>query len=328
VIFIFISDIGADRMTKLVLSYGNRSAIPQALLRSEIKTALDAQWSRLRLGKFVTEVVPYLPLEPEHIREILQAKLRNMASSHRHSYWAELIVDADVLSLIAAPPMVKYSVYSAKTATPAGAQGSPVGSGTCSVGTGAGEESECAGGAASSEAPTVTAGQGTGTTKVFATWGARSLENAGELFTDEVTPVVYGLPLGTQVFVLTSVYRVGFNFRPAARPAQPHAPACAPLEARHVIVLCASASSNCCNIAVISVAVRPRLHRSHSLEVVILAFVLTDDLSLYTSGSSDQIMHVGLVSEGNRELRNAKWGTQEKAGTITPKTPKQVWLAL
>jgi hypothetical protein len=35
-------------------------------------------------------------------------------------------------------------------------------------------------------------------------------------------------------------------------------------------------------------------------------------------------MHVGLVSEENRELRNAKWGTQEKAGAITAKTPKQV----
>jgi hypothetical protein len=187
VIFIFISDIGADRMTKLVLSYGNRSAIPQALLRSEIKTALDAQWSRLRFGKFVTEVVPYLPLEPEHIREILHAKLRNMAASHRHSYWAELVVDADVLSLIAAPPMVKYSVYSAKSASGAGTQGSPAGSGTCSAGGGAGEDGECAGGAPSSENPTgANVGQGTGTTKIFATWGARSLENAGECITDQV----------------------------------------------------------------------------------------------------------------------------------------------
>jgi hypothetical protein len=33
---------------------------------------------------------------------------------------------------------------------------------------------------------------------------------------------------------------------------------------------------------------------------------------------------VGLHSESNRPLRNAKWGTHEKAGTITPRTPKQV----
>jgi hypothetical protein len=33
---------------------------------------------------------------------------------------------------------------------------------------------------------------------------------------------------------------------------------------------------------------------------------------------------VGLHTERNRELRNAKWGTQEKAGTLTSESPKQV----
>ena len=47
VIFIFISDIGADRMTNLLLAYGERSSIPQNILRSEVKTALDEQWSRI-----------------------------------------------------------------------------------------------------------------------------------------------------------------------------------------------------------------------------------------------------------------------------------------
>lgn len=31
--------------------------------------------------------------------------------------------------------------------------------------------------------------------------------------------------------------------------------------------------------------------------------------------STDQILHVGLVTEANREKRNQKWGTQDKAGT-------------
>ena len=41
----------------------------------------------------------------------------------------------------------------------------------------------------------------------------------------------------------------------------------------------------------------------------------------------DQILHVGLVSESNRLLRNAKWGTQEKEGTTSSNNsnaPKQV----
>jgi len=30
---------------------------------------------------------------------------------------------------------------------------------------------------------------------------------------------------------------------------------------------------------------------------------------------ADQILHVGLVTEGNRERRNQKWGTQDKPGS-------------
>lgn len=48
---------------------------------------------------------------------------------------------------------------------------------------------------------------------------------------------------------------------------------------------------------------------------------LTRVLSCQTT---DQILHVGLHSESNRQLRNAKWGTQERAGTLTPRSPKQV----
>lgn len=217
VIFIFISDIGAEKMTKLVLTYGNRSAIPQTLLRSEIKSALDDQWARLRFGKVVREVVPYLPLEPEHIREILRTKLHNTGLDFQYTYWAGLVVDEDVVGYLSSPPLVKYSVYNVRA--PAG----PVGGGTktstkatgmeaddvsgattagvqtveCSAGAGAGGEGECA----EASAPTASSGQGRSsagassaisssgsatpagavTTKIFATWGARSLENAGEV---------------------------------------------------------------------------------------------------------------------------------------------------
>lgn len=194
-IFIFISDIGADKMTKLVLSYGNRSAIPQTLLRSEIKSALDEQWSRLRFGKFISEVVPYLPLEPEHIRDILRAKLRAMATDARHSHWAELVVDEDVVTHISGPPLVKYTMYSAKSTAGAAAAGSGgAGSGT-GVGAGAGsgrgsgdtDSATCAsvdgsgniGECAQPSDTAATVSPSGGVTKIFATWGARSLENAG-----------------------------------------------------------------------------------------------------------------------------------------------------
>ena len=180
-IFIFISDIGADMMTKLVLTYGNRSAIPQSLLRSEVKTALDEQWVRLQFGKVVREVVPYLPLEPEHIRDILRTKLRNLAADHSLSYWRDLIVDEDVIVYLSDPPLVKYSKYSTKKTSRASKSS-----------TGGGEESgnsECTTDSTGNmQCSSTNAGNsgasgssGGGSSKLFATWGARSLENAGML---------------------------------------------------------------------------------------------------------------------------------------------------
>lgn len=167
-IFLFISDIGAEKMMKLVLSYGNRTAIPQSLLRIEIKNALDEQWSRLRFGKVVREVVPYLPLEPEHIREILQAKLDNLGDDFRYSHWRDLVVDEDVVGYLSGPPLVKYSIYNTKSVKRLKSE--VEGSGECGVDAN-GEALVCSSSGAD-------AAPGT-STKIFATWGARSLENAG-----------------------------------------------------------------------------------------------------------------------------------------------------
>ena len=192
-IFIFISDIGADSMTKLVLSYGNRSLIPQTVLRNEVKMALDAQWQRLRFGKVVREVVPYLPLEPVHIREILYAKLHQTGADFRSTRWLDLLVDDQVVEYLSSPPLVKYSVVSmrntvstgtaqlgqSKLQTAAGVDGETgdSSSSTVCVGT-AGEElsgEACSVRTQQTAPPASTAAA----SKVFATWGARSLENGG-----------------------------------------------------------------------------------------------------------------------------------------------------
>ena len=204
-IFIFISDIGADSMTKLVLSYGNRSLIPQTVLRNEVKMALDAQWQRLRFGKVVREVVPYLPLEPVHIREILYAKLRQTAADFRSTRWLDLLVDDQVVEYLSSPPLVKYSVVSmrntvatgtaqlgqSKLQTPAGDGETGDSSSAVCVGT-AGEElsgEACSVRTQQTAPPASTAAA----SKVFATWGARSLENGGTYACSLYTTVVYYL---------------------------------------------------------------------------------------------------------------------------------------
>ena len=177
VIFILISDIGADKMIKLVLEYGNRTLIPRQLIRHEVRASLDEQWSRLRLGKLVKEVVPYLPLEPEHIRLIMRGKLMRTASEYRYNYWLDLIVDPDVVFFLASPPFVKYSVFQAKMNSRGGA--------IANVPAAAATDSQCLNSPNCDQSTTSSSSDGgsstpqTAKTKIFATWGARSLVNAG-----------------------------------------------------------------------------------------------------------------------------------------------------
>lgn len=350
VIFIFISDIGAEKMTKLVLTYGNRSAIPQTLLRSEIKSALDDQWARLRFGKVVREVVPYLPLEPEHIREILRTKLHNTARDFQYSYWADLVVDEDVVSYLSSPPLVKYSVYNARAPAGAGAgaggtasagkqhvpargaaaqvqsqsrngnQGT--GSGGAAGGEGgdsAGQAAECAvgggGGAgdcsrqpSSSAGNMGTNGQGPApsapsTTKIFATWGARSLENAGMCVIFLLLFVLCGVLSTHSIFIEQSV--ISFITSSAG-----------PLQDLRSVLNRYTQPWRPGSIAFI-----------FSCECFCLSVSFSDMTTCYFMFWVwlDQVLHVGLVSEANRELRNAKWGIQEKAGsTASGKVQTQV----
>ena len=92
VIFVLVSDIGADRMQKIILAHGSRDHFPQAELVTAVKDALDMQWQRLQFGKMVNEVIPFLPLEAVHIAEIITLKFRHMDVAYRNKYWKHLTV--------------------------------------------------------------------------------------------------------------------------------------------------------------------------------------------------------------------------------------------
>ena len=87
VIFILVSDIGTDRMLKMIMSYPHRQDIPQAVLVSLVKDALDDQWKRLQFGKLVNEVVPFLPLNVQHITDIILKKVEKMNTDFQQKYW-------------------------------------------------------------------------------------------------------------------------------------------------------------------------------------------------------------------------------------------------
>lgn len=113
VIFVLVSDIGAERMHKIILAHGSRETFPQSELVSAVKDALDAQWKRLQFGKMIHEVIPFLPLEPKHIASIIKLKLNLMDQSYRRKYWRSLIIKPGVCDLLAQTRYVKYVKHEA-----------------------------------------------------------------------------------------------------------------------------------------------------------------------------------------------------------------------
>lgn len=92
VVFVLISDIGSEKMQRVLFDYDDRSLIPKMELMSSVKDALDEQWSRLNFGKMIDQVIPYLPLEEYHIADIIQSKLEKMNSMYKDQYWNRLVI--------------------------------------------------------------------------------------------------------------------------------------------------------------------------------------------------------------------------------------------
>lgn len=107
-IFLFISDIGVEKMTKQLIIHGDRSAIPPETLRSEVKAALDEQWHRLKFGKVISEVVPFLPMEPVQVTDVLKLNLNRLSTNFRSQRWLRLAVDDEVVSYLTSQQFVDY----------------------------------------------------------------------------------------------------------------------------------------------------------------------------------------------------------------------------
>lgn len=112
-IFVLISDVGADRIIQLLLKSTNRSSIPQQVLRNEVKSALDVELKHLNVGKFVDEVVPFLPLNPIGIQQILDSRLFSIRQELVRNGWCkEFIVEHRAISYLSGPQFIKYANHS------------------------------------------------------------------------------------------------------------------------------------------------------------------------------------------------------------------------
>ena len=112
VAFLLISDIGWEDMLSLLIAHGgSAAALPPHLLSQRVKVALDAQWTRLKFGKLIDKIVPFLPLSQAQMREILDLKLEELSEEHRGGLWARLETTEGVREYLVKSPFVKYVGY-------------------------------------------------------------------------------------------------------------------------------------------------------------------------------------------------------------------------
>ena len=78
VIFLLISDVGGDRMFEMVQAKNGRKNLSKGTVQREIGKIMRSQWDRLKFTQKIDGTVPFLPLEEEHVRQVLEYKLQKV----------------------------------------------------------------------------------------------------------------------------------------------------------------------------------------------------------------------------------------------------------
>jgi hypothetical protein len=107
-VFLFVSDIGAEAMTELVVKYNGREHVPEHVLNREVRKAMNAQWKRLNFEGLIDMVVPFLPFEPVHIRKIMRLKAGEMSSEHAGVWWGDLKISKDAIAYMSNQKFIQY----------------------------------------------------------------------------------------------------------------------------------------------------------------------------------------------------------------------------
>ena len=75
VIFVLITDVGGQKMFELILEKNGRQNIKKSYVQNQIRTIMRKHWEKLEFTQKIDGSVPFLPLEEQHIDEILHFKL-------------------------------------------------------------------------------------------------------------------------------------------------------------------------------------------------------------------------------------------------------------
>ena len=104
-IFLFITDIGADKFKELIMSYGDRNKIPQSVIRSAARNALTDHMGNSNIAKMIGEVIPYMPMENSQIQDLFKLKIKQFQIKKLPCI---LNVDDSLVELMSGPSFVDY----------------------------------------------------------------------------------------------------------------------------------------------------------------------------------------------------------------------------
>eukprot|EP00743_Colponemidia_sp_Colp-15_P011187 GILK01012448.1.p1 GENE.GILK01012448.1~~GILK01012448.1.p1 ORF type:complete len:478 (+),score=77.10 GILK01012448.1:35-1468(+) len=114
-VFILISDVEETSFKKLLLDFETRDDLlsHQSKLERLLNRIMDEEWQRLKFTGRISAVVPFLPLEPTQILEIvsLRLELLNQEGINR-KWWRQLFWDESLLILLSSSHCIQYQSFS------------------------------------------------------------------------------------------------------------------------------------------------------------------------------------------------------------------------
>ena len=111
-IVILITDIGADDVVKFSVVNSDQNVHGQQLRRNIVASVMNELWYRLRIGKFINEIVPFFPLSQIGLEEIMDSKLHEDRVFYiQKRLMSDLIVESEVVSLLCSASFVHYDNY-------------------------------------------------------------------------------------------------------------------------------------------------------------------------------------------------------------------------
>eukprot|EP01031_Cornospumella_fuschlensis_P029988 gene29988-36222_t len=90
----------------------SRGGISLDSINNEVKQVMDETFERLKLGKVINTIIPYLPMEKAQVEGVLQLHLRKYQAQFKYHQWLCMYVDPNVYGYMSSPPFVTYKNHS------------------------------------------------------------------------------------------------------------------------------------------------------------------------------------------------------------------------